>query len=69
MDAKVKRKHLDEYTDAAREIELAGICINVLETLRDPVGQRCVKALKASQQRQIKRLDKAAEKLGAPYGA
>lgn len=69
MDEKTLRKHLIEFQHAAREIELAGVCIDVLEGLRDPVGERCIKALKSSQGRQLKRLDRAAEKLGAPYGA
>ncbi len=66
MDAKTKRKHLDAYGHANTEIELAEVCINILERLRDPAGQRCIKALKACQQRQLTSLDKAAEKLGAP---
>lgn len=69
MDAKTKRKHLDEYWNAARDIELAEVCIRILEGLRDPAGQRCIKALMDGQQRQIKRMDKAAESIGAPYGA
>jgi hypothetical protein len=69
MDAKTKRKHLCDFQAAAREIELAGVCIVILEGMHDPVGQRCIKALNASSQRQLKMLDKAAEKLGAPYGA
>lgn len=69
MDAKTKRKHLREYDHASTGIELAEVCINILERLRDPAGQRCIKLLKASQQRQLKILDKAAEMLGAPYGA
>jgi len=69
MDAKTRRKHLRDFQDAAREIELGGVCIGILEAMRDPVGQRCIKALNASAQRQLTKLDKAAEKLGAPYGA
>lgn len=69
MDAKTKRRHLKDFEEAARQIELAGVCIDVLETMHGVAPQRCVKALKAEQQKQLLRLDKAAEKLGAPYGA
>jgi hypothetical protein len=67
MDPKTQRKHLTEYTDAARQIELAGVCINVLEAMRGDIAVRCINALKAEQQRALKKLDKAAERLGAPY--
>ena len=69
MDAKQRRKHLSDYTDAAREIELAGVAIKVLEGLRSAEGVRCIKLLEAMQQRQIRALDAAAANLGAPYGA
>ena len=64
MDAQTKRQHLDDHRHAAREIELAGICIGILEIMRDPAVDRCIKALKVSQQRQLKRMEQAAEKLG-----
>jgi len=62
-----QRKHLNDYTDAARQIELAGACINVLEMMRGTTAERCIKALRAEQHRSLTRLDKAAERLGAPY--
>jgi hypothetical protein len=67
MKTKTPREHLTDYTDAAREIELAGVAIRVLESLRSVEGLRCIKMLEAMQQRQIGRLDSAAAKLGAPY--
>ena len=69
MDAKKRRQYLSEYTDAAREIELAGVAIKVLEGLRSAEGARCIKLLESMQQRQIRLLDAAAANLGAPYGA
>lgn len=67
-DEKTRRKHLNDYSDAAREIEVAGIAVDVLEKLRfTPAVDRCIKLLQAGQQRQLKKLDAAATKLGAPY--
>jgi hypothetical protein len=67
MKTKTPRDHLESYTDAAREIELAGVAIRVLEGLRSAEGARCIKLLEAMQRRQIPLLDAAAAKLGAPY--
>ena len=67
MDTKTQRKHLTEYTYAARQIELAGVCINVLEAMRGAAAIHCITSLKAEQQRALKKMDKAAEQLGAPY--
>ena len=59
-----KRKHLNEYTDAARQIELAQVCINVLEAMRGNTATRCIRALKAEQQSALTKMDRAAELLG-----
>jgi hypothetical protein len=69
MDAKTKRQHLNEYHAAARRIELSEACIGLLEAVRTTAAYRCVKIMKADQQRHLRDLDKQAEALGAPYGA
>lgn len=67
MKTRTPREHLNDYTDAAREIELAGVAIKVLEGLRSAEGARCIKLLEGMQRRQIPLMDAAAAKLGAPY--
>lgn len=61
------RKHLDEHVKERLDMERAEMCINILEMMHDPVGGQCIKLLKASQQRQLKRMDKHAAAMGAPY--
>lgn len=65
--ANKKRDHLNDYTDAAREIEIAGVAIKALECMRSVEAARAIKMLHVAQQRHLKRLDAAAAKLGAPY--
>lgn len=67
MSATAKRKILNEYTDAARRLELSGVAVDVLERVGGVTAQRCIKQLKAEQHRQLKKLDRAAARLGAPY--
>lgn len=67
MDAKTKRKHLNDYSDAHRDIELTEAAICILERVTGAQGM--VAALKKKQHGHLRRMDKAAEKLGAPYGA
>lgn len=67
MSTKTQRKHLEDYTDAAREIELSGAAVSVLEGMRSAEAQRAIKLMHTVQQRRLKHLDAAAEKLGAPY--
>jgi hypothetical protein len=62
-----KREHLNEYTRQHEEIMNAGAAIEILERMRDPAAQRCITQLLAAQQRALKRMDKAAALLGAPY--
>ena len=69
MDAKTKREYLNEYTNAARQIELSGVAIAVLEKMHGNTAQRLIKSLHHESARALKRLDAAAAKLGAPYGA
>ena len=69
MDAKTKRKHLREYTTAARNLELAGVAVTILEGMNTREATSAVNALQRGQKRQLKLLDAAAAKLGAPYGA
>ena len=69
MDAHTKRKHLEAYTWAARNIELTGAAIVILEGVDGNEARTAIRVLMRSQQRHLKRLDAAAAKLGAPYGA
>ena len=69
MDAKRQRQWLMEYTKAARNLELNEAAINLIEGLGTRESGAAVKVLKRGQQRQLKLLDAAAAKLGAPYGA
>ena len=67
MDEKTRRKHLDDYTRACRDIELTGVAIEILEGVSNAAS--VVTALKRRQQTHLRRIDAAAEKIGAPYGA
>lgn len=67
MDAKTRRKHLNEYKNALRDLELTELAIEILEKVTG--AQRVIATLKRSQHKHLSRLDAAAEKLGAPYGA
>lgn len=67
MKTKTPRQYLADYTDAAREIELAGAAIRLLESMRSAEGARCIKLLETAQQRHLVRMDCAAANLGAPY--
>lgn len=62
-----QRKHLNDYSAALRDIELTEAAINLLEKVTG--SQRVIATLKKSQHKHLSRLDAAAEKLGAPYGA
>lgn len=64
---KTPRQHLEAYTDAARQIELAGVAINVLEGMNSREAAAAISVLTRGQQRHLKRLDAAAAALGAPY--
>lgn len=67
MDEKTKRKHLLEYTDACRDIELTEAAIQLLERVSNTAS--VVSTLKRRQHTHLRRIDAAAAKLGAPYGA
>lgn len=67
MDAKTKRKHLNDYRSAHRDIELTEAAIQLLERVSNTAS--VVATLKRRQHTHLRRLDAAAEKLGAPYGA
>ena len=69
MDQKKQRQHLRDYTQAARNIDLAGVAITVLEGMNTREALQAIKTLQRGQHRQLKLLDAAAAKLGAPYGA
>lgn len=62
-----QRRILNDYTDAARQLELAGVAINVLEGMNTAEAAKAIKLLERGQQRLVVLLDAAAAKLGAPY--
>lgn len=66
---KTPREHLEDYTYAARALEMQELCIGILEHQGSQASMRCVDILKRDQQVQLRRLDAAAAKLGAPYPA
>jgi hypothetical protein len=63
-----KRQILGEYTEAARNIEMTGMAIDILDRLRFKAAQTAIRTLRREQQRQLVKLDRAAAALGAPYG-
>ena len=67
MDSKTKRKHLDDHARASKDIELTEAAILILERVSGCNG--VIEILKKKQQGQLRKIDAAAEKLGAPYGA
>ena len=62
-----KRKHLNDYGAARRNIELTEAAIDLLEKVTG--AQKVIATLKKSQQKHLTKLDAAAAKLGAPYDA
>lgn len=67
MDAKTRRKHLNDYSAAHRDIELTEVSIGILERVTGAAS--VVATLKKKQNAHLRRIAAAAEKLGAPYGA
>lgn len=67
MDAKTRRKYLNAHAAECRDIELTEAAIMILERVTGVAG--VIATLKRKQQGQLKRIDAAAKKLGAPYGA
>ncbi len=61
------RRHLNDFQDAARQIELAQVAIDVMEKMNTRAATAAIRILKRGQQPLLKRLDAAAAKLGAPY--
>lgn len=61
------RNALDDYTRAARHMELVDAAITMLEGLNSREVRTAIRALQKGQQRQLKLLDTAAARLGAPY--
>ena len=62
-----KRKHLEAHADAVRDIELTEAAINILERVATTEAQRVILILKHGQGKVLARIDRAAEKLDAPY--
>ena len=67
VDAKTKRKHLNDYSHAHRDIELTQLAIDLMERVGN--SETIVKALKNKRHSHLRKMDAAAAKLGAPYGA
>ena len=66
---KQQRKLLEAYTAEVRTIELTEAAISLLEQVDLSPHLRCVKTLKRQQVIAVRRLDKLAAQLGAPYDA
>jgi hypothetical protein len=64
---KTQRDWLDEYSKAARDIEISEAAITVLAACSHRAARVAVAALKNGQQGCLRRLDAAAARLGAPY--
>lgn len=65
MSRKGVREYLRDHSKAKRDIELTEVAIGILETV---TGMNAViAALKRKQQEQLRRIDRAAALLGAPY--
>jgi hypothetical protein len=64
---KTTRQILDEHSHATRDIELTEAAIGLLERVGGT--SRVIATLKRLQQKQLDRIDRAAAKLGAPYGS
>lgn len=63
-----QRRHLDDYSRALRDIEHTGIAITMIERVSSSrSASAAIGLLKREQRRNIRRLDRAAENLGAPY--
>jgi hypothetical protein len=62
-----RRNVLLDYTHECRQMDLSGAAVDILETMNTPEASAAVRALKRGQQRLLKRIDKAAAKLGCPY--
>jgi hypothetical protein len=63
-----RKAYLNQYKTALRQIELAGVAITVMEGMNTKEAIMAIRALKRGQGLQVRILDEAAEKLGAPYG-
>lgn len=66
-DPKTQREHLHKYHRAAMCMELQEAAIVMLERVSSSEASQAIRTLKRGQQRQLKLLDAAAAKLGAPY--
>ena len=60
-----RKEDLADHTEASRQIELAHHCVRMLEAMHGPTPQSCIKALKAMQQMELGKQDRAAIRLGA----
>jgi hypothetical protein len=66
MDPKTIRKYLRDYSAAHRDLQLTDAAIEILERVNN--AQSIIAALKRKQQVHLRRMDSAAEKIGAPWG-
>lgn len=73
VEPKRLRKILDDHSRAHAVIDRLGVVIDVLENMpastrsSQAMAQRCIAQCKREQQVQLRKLDAAAAKLGAPY--
>ena len=66
-DKKTPRQHLEDYTYVLRSMEIQQVAIDLLDHLGTAGSMRAVAILKRDQQVQLRKLDAAAARLGAPY--
>lgn len=64
-----QRDILLDHDAAVRNIELTEAAINILERVGTLAAKRAIAMLKKSQDASVRRLDRTAAKLGAPYPA
>jgi len=67
MDTKMRRRHLNDYTRAHTDIELTQLAIDMMERVGN--SRTILNALKKKRSACLRKMDDAAEKMGAPYAA
>ena len=65
MSKKGVREYLRDHSKARRDIELTEVAIGILESVTGM--QPVIATLKRKQQEQLRRIDRNAALLGAPY--
>jgi len=67
MDTKMRRRHLNDYTRAHTDILLTQSAIDLMDRVSN--SRTILNALKKKRSACLHKMDYAAEKMGAPYGA